>query len=239
MTTPLTAFQIEQLKRAAKKLARTESIRLYEAQHRLAVEHGYANWSLLHKHSMSAVNGAPSASQAPRAKLANKDAAAIVVGSRSRQYLHGDQHEVHLNRFYCRSCDDFVAAEHFFEKHDRRETLERALNALTQWYLPSTERAYTRPDNAQNMLEDEARREAVVFQNSRSPFYRWLERRMAKDSPIGDLAVDVLRDRKFPVDVSSADEAVSYLKSRTASEAAVKTMKQAWRQFEAGQKRSA
>ncbi|WP_175403256.1 YozE family protein [Delftia sp. JD2] len=96
-----------------------------------------------------------------------------------------------------------------------------------------------RPANAHNMLEDEARRETVIFQNSRSTFHRWLERRKGKDSPVGDLAADVLGDTKFPVNVQSADEAVSYLNSRFATEAAIKAMKQAWRQFEASQKRKA
>jgi hypothetical protein len=41
------------------------------------------------------------------------------------------------------------------------------------------------------------------------------------------------------VDVQSADEAVSYLNSRFATEAAIKAMKQAWRQFEAREKRKA
>lgn len=47
MTTPLSAVQIEHLKRDAKRLARKLSIRLCEAQSRLAVAHGYASWPLL------------------------------------------------------------------------------------------------------------------------------------------------------------------------------------------------
>lgn len=240
MATPLTLARLEQLRRAARRLERKESIPLYEAQDRLANKHGYANWSLMHKHSKAAATAKPVTS-APTARLMLPipEPTAVVVGSRSRQYLHGDQHDADLTRFYCRSCDEFVAPEHFLEKHNRRETLGRALEALTRWHLPSNERAHMRPANAHNMLEDEARREAVIFQNSRSTFHRWLERRKGKDSPVGDLATDVLGDTKFPVDVQSADEAVSYLNSRFATEAAIKAMKQAWRQFEASQKRKA
>lgn len=238
MAAPLTLARLEQLRRAARRLERKESIPLYEAQNRLANKHGYANWSLMHKHCKDAATGATSAPPVPLTSL-TPEPPTVVVGSRNRQYLHGDQREADLTRFYCRSCDEFVAPEHFFEKHDRRETLGRALEALTRWHLPSNERARMRPTNAHNMLEDEARREAVIFQNSRSTFHRWLERRKGKDSPVGDLAADVLGDTKFPVNVQSADEAVSYLNSRFATEAAIKAMKQAWRQFEASQKRKA
>lgn len=239
MTTPLTPARVEQLKRVAKKLVRAESIPLHEAHQRLANEHGYANWSLLHKNSIPAVLAAPS-TQATRAVIpARTETPAFVAGSTNRQYLHGDQHEEHPSRFYCRSCEDFVAAEHFFEKHDRRETLGRALDALTRWHRPSNENTYMRPDNVHNILEDEARREAAAFELSSGEFHRWLERRKGKNTPVGDLATDVLGDRKFPVTVQSVEEAVSYLHDRFAPDAAVKTMKQAWRQFEVGQKRKA
>ena len=238
MTTPLTSARVEQLKRAAKKLVRAESVPLHEAQQRLANEHGYANWSLLHKHSMPAVQASPSIQPAQPATPATAETPTFVAGSTNRQYLHGDQHEGHPSRFYCRQCDEFVAAEHFLQKHDRRETLGRALDALTRWHRPSNEDAYMRPDNVHNILEDEAHREAAAFERSRGEFHRWLERRKGKNTPIGDLAADVLGDRKFPVTVQSVEEAVSYLHDRFASDIAVKTMKQAWRQFEGERKRS-
>ncbi len=89
-----------------------------------------------------------------------------------------------------------------------------------------------RPDDAHNMLEDEARLEAIAFQQSRGTFHRWLERHKGKNSPVGDLADDIFGDEKFPVAVKSVEEAVSYLHSRFASDGAVKAMQQAWRQFE-------
>lgn len=232
MAIPLTLAQVEQLKRRAKKLARDESIPLHEAQQRLAAENGYENWSLLHKHSARTDTAAPLLRAIPFAESMTPELPAIVTGSLNRQYLHGDQHEVHLSRFYCRSCDEFVAPEHFFEKHDRQKTLGRAFNALTRWNLLSNENAEMRPENAHNMLEEEARREAIAFQHSRGAFHIWLEGHKGKDSPVGDLADDVLGDKKFPVAVRSIEEAVSYLHSRFASDGAVKAMKQAWRQFE-------
>ncbi|NIF82653.1 hypothetical protein F3J24_03905 [Comamonas sp. Tr-654] len=232
MATPLTPAQVEQLKRLAKKLAREQSIPLHEAQRRLAAENGYENWSLLHKRSVSTHKGVLLVRAVPLAASETPELPVIVTGGLNREYLHGDQHEVHLNRFFCRSCDEFVAPEHFFEHHDRQETLGRALDALTLWHLPSNENAEMRPDNAHNILEDDARREEIAFQHSRGAFHRWLERHKGKRSRIGDLAVDVLGDKKFPVAVKSVEEAVSYLHSRFASDGAVKAMQQAWRQFE-------
>lgn len=239
MTIPLTPARVEQLKRAAKKLVRAESIPLHEAQQRLANEYGYAAWSLLHKYSLPALQAGPTVQPARPVTPAAAGTPTFVAGSRKRQYLHGDQHEEYPTRYFCRKCDDFVAAEHFFEKHDRQETVGRALEALTRWGRPSNEDAYMRPDNVHNILEDEARREAAAFERSRGEFHRWLERRKDKNSPVGDLAADVLADRRFPVGVQSVDEAVSYLRNRFAFDIAGKTMKQAWRQFETGQKRKA
>lgn len=64
MTTPLSAVQIEHLKRDAKRLARKLSIRICEAQSRLAVAHGYASWPLLanaSKMAEEALSACPSA----------------------------------------------------------------------------------------------------------------------------------------------------------------------------------
>ncbi len=111
-------------------------------------------------------------------------------------------------------------------------TWNTGLDAITRWNLPSNENAEMRPDDAHNMLEDEARLEAIAFQQSRGTFHRWLERHKGKNSPVGDLADDIFGDEKFPVAVKSVEEAVSYLHSRFASDGAVKAMQQAWRQFE-------
>lgn len=51
MTKRLTPARVEQLKRSAKRLAREQSIPLNAAQNRLALEQGYANFSLLVKDS--------------------------------------------------------------------------------------------------------------------------------------------------------------------------------------------
>ena len=50
MATFFTAAQLEQFRRDAKRLGRQLSIPLSQAQDRIAVEHGFKNWSLVAKH---------------------------------------------------------------------------------------------------------------------------------------------------------------------------------------------
>lgn len=52
MPDPLTTSQVDNLKRAAKKLARQEGIPHSRALDRLANQRGYKNWSLLQKHAV-------------------------------------------------------------------------------------------------------------------------------------------------------------------------------------------
>ncbi len=230
-TSSLTPARIEQLKRAAKRLVREQSIPLHEAQQQLAEANGYKNWSLLQKHARPDVGAVPwlAAPAAPPLR---------VVGSPDRYYLHGDQHVDHPTQFFCRSCDEFVGAEHFFEKHDRHETLQRANDAIKRWATRDPEQLARRPLGAANMLETPARAQADAHEASRSPFYRWLERQKAKDTPTGDIARDILSDKKFPVTADTYQAAEAYLHSRFASGAAVKALKGAWRSFQAAQRRT-
>lgn len=193
MTIPLSSARVEQIRRAAKRLANAESIPLHEAQHRLANEYGYENWSLMHKHS-----------QAVRPPKVAVTAVPIVVGNGDRQYLHGDQHELEPAHFYCKACDAFVGAGHFYKKHDRQETLRRTLDALEHWARPSNEIAHRRPSNPFNVLEVPARQAEEAYQQSRSPFHQWLEKHRNKKSALGDLASDILGDRRFSRDCQDA-----------------------------------
>ncbi|MNE67078.1 hypothetical protein D3C80_1626660 [compost metagenome] len=162
----------------------------------------------------------------------------MVVGSDDRHYLHGDQHEGHPDHFYCSQCDEFLTSAHFFEKHDKRATLERAIGAITRWSKQPRRGVAARPLNAPNMLEAEAREQAAALEQSRAEFHRWLEHKKGKSTPTGDLAGDILGDKRFPVNVSSLGEAVSYLHSRSAASAAVETLRKAWKHFEAFQIRA-
>lgn len=230
MATSLTAARIEQLKRAAKRMVREQSIPLHEAQQRLAEANGNRNWSLLQKHALP--EGSASQLVAPPLSPVR------VLGSSDHYYIHGDQHVDHSAKFYCSSCDVFVEADHFLAKHDQRETLQRALDAINRWSTRDPEQLTRRPLGAANILEAPAREQAAAHEASRSSFHRWLERQKERNSPTGDIARDILGDKEFPVTASTYEATEGYLYSRFASDAAVKALKGAWRSFQAAQKRS-
>lgn len=230
MATSLTPARIEQLKRAAKRLVREQSIPLHEAQQQLAEANGYKNWSLLQKHARPDAGAEPRATPpAPPARI---------LGSSNRYYLHGDQHVEHRTKFYCHSCDEFVDADHFYDEHDRQETLKRALEAINRWATRDPEQLERRPLGAPNMLEAPARAQAEAYEASRSPFHRWLERQKGRNSPTGDIARDILGDEEFPVTVNTYEAAEDYLHSHFASSGAVEALKGAWRSFHVSQKRT-
>jgi hypothetical protein len=77
----LTSAQIEQLKRAAKKLARTFSLTHAEALDRLALENGFKNCSLLAKH----VNRAGAVSPVP--SMVASPVAVAILSKSERYYL--------------------------------------------------------------------------------------------------------------------------------------------------------
>jgi len=228
-----TPAQIEQLKRAAKKLTRTSSLTHAEALDRLAVENGFKNWSLLTKHS----NRSTSVHSVPSVPALSVAAAKL---SRSRRYyLHGDQHEDDAEKFYCAQCDLFTEANHFFSQHPVEETLERCLNSLDRWERrPRSETATQRPIGARNMLEQQARASAADQEAARAPFHRWLERQKARDTIVGDIAKDVMSDKNFPVAATTYAEMLSYMENVSASDAAIIALKEAWKRFNASVKRA-
>lgn len=217
MHTPLTAAQAEQLRRDAKRLARDESIPLNQALDRLAVAHGFRNWSLLSKHSSKAgVTPAPSPS-APRRDL------------RPRHYLHGDQDETEASKYYCAQCDLLVEARHFETHGD--EKYERVLTSLQRWQRVQHESSRSRPVGAPNLLEAEALRRQAAAEARRSPFHRWLESQKTRNDPIGDLAQDVLGDRRFPADATDLGQVRGYLQSLGAIPEAPRALNAAWKEF--------
>jgi hypothetical protein len=70
MFTSFSPIQLERFRREAKKLSRESSITHSEALDRVAIRHGFKNWSLLVKHSeaLPAISGTepPSASRNAR-----------------------------------------------------------------------------------------------------------------------------------------------------------------------------
>ena len=70
---------------------------------------------------------------------------------------------------------------------------------------------------------------------SRSRFYRWLELQRDRDDPVGDLAYDITKDKKFPVD-ASLRKTQEYLESKWVSEQVIEAVKAAWSEFSAAKR---
>jgi hypothetical protein len=146
MATTLSAGQVEQLRRTAKKLARQRAVPHSEALDRVAAQHGFKNWSLLARQAATA-SGAREARQGAR----------VGVGDTfQRFYLHGDQAEDDRSAFYCSHCDVFFDIAHFKgpEAPHADDGLARFRAALARWQnLPAAKKgAWRRPAAAFNVL---------------------------------------------------------------------------------------
>lgn len=217
---PSSAALVEQARRNARRLAKQAGIPLHQAQDQIARSKGFGNWSQFAKGSGHA------ASPAPRVRL-----------KPDRYYLHGDQEEGNPASYYCAECDLFADADHFNQTH-RQPHGERALNAIERFEHSSPEFAAgeRRPPSPPNLLQaaiEEAKQARTEREAARSPFHRWIELQRDRADPVGDLAGDILRDRRFPTGVTSFRAAVRYLTERLASRHAIEALRQAWREFDA------
>jgi len=61
-------------------------------------------------------------------------------------------------------------------------------------------------------------------------FTDWLKRHSKRDSPLGDLSCDMLRDNTWP-NYNTLEEYISYLSTKNTSYAAVATLKKAWQTY--------
>lgn len=224
MVSVLSAAQVEQLRRSAKRLARDASIRLHEAQDRIAVAQGFRNWSLLVKRAAPPdVSLAAIESQRPQL--------------RQRYYFHGDRKESDETQFYCVMCDLFQSAEHFDgREHDATQSVERYLRNVSSWAEQRAfwRRKWYRPDNAVNVLATAVRdHEAaqVSREASRSAFHRWVVTQAGRNDRIGDLAVDIQRDKHFPVAEASLAGLLAYLKRVPVQADILASMRAAFKEF--------
>jgi len=62
-------------------------------------------------------------------------------------------------------------------------------------------------------------------------FNEWLSEQRERDDPVGDLAGDAARDRKFP-EIDSRVKLMNYLFSRMACDDALRAAKRAWKEYE-------
>lgn len=75
--------------------------------------------------------------------------------------------------------------------------------------------------------------ELAVFVTDHTPwptigFSEWLERHERRDTPIGDLARDVKRDRDWPKNEDNLDRLIEHLQRKNACEEAIGVLYRAW-----------
>lgn len=238
MSTPLSPAQIEQLRRNAKRLARTLSIPHSEALDRLAVQQGFRNWSLLSKHAPKTSQAGPEASEAtkppPRVSSVSAD-------PRRRYYLHGDQMEDDSSRYYCAQCDAFLDAQHFATHGPH--TGERFLQRLAQMRKQDkhSQLNWHRPEDAVNVLRESALAARAEYQALRPAFSDWLReqgRRMRtgeRRDNIAFMAIGLVSRRGLPTRPQSLQLLIDHYSRWGRQRYELKALEDAWDEFLAAQ----
>ncbi len=221
MAIHFSSAQISRFKRQAKKLADQLTLTHSEALDRIAREHGFTNWSLLSKHGET--------STTPRAAKPTPSQTALLP----RYYLHGDQDEGDATLYYCARCDIFREPSHFDDQrvHSGESHEMRYLASVERWSERGARSRATwcRPEDALNLLAARAVAMNAAYQQSRSPFHRWLLDQVDRDDQVGDLAVDVRADRNFPVTAKTELELQLYLSKY--GDHVIESLRISWREF--------
>lgn len=231
MSTPLSAAQIEQLRRNAKRLARTLSIPYSEALDRMAVQQGFRNWSLLSKHTSKPGPESSGATTPPPSP------SAAATDPRRRYYLHGDQMEDDPSRYYCAQCDVFFEAQHF-ATHGRH-TGERLLQRLERWNKRDghSQMNWRRADDAVNVLREPALAARAEYQALRPAFSNWLReqgRRMRtgeRRDNIAFMAIGLVSRRDLPTRPKSLPLLVDHYRRWGRQSHELKALEDAWDEF--------
>jgi uncharacterized protein YozE (UPF0346 family) len=96
----------------------------------------------------------------------------------------------------------------------------------------STPGKYVRPTNCFNLF---ASMKPVKIKTS--PFYSWLIKQNRRDDIIGDLAVDIMRDRKFPKEEHRKENLISYVRLQPhSSNETLGSLEEAWGEFSKNKK---
>jgi uncharacterized protein YozE (UPF0346 family) len=225
MAISFSSAQIKLFKREATKLVRELFIPRHQALNQIASRHSFANWSLLVKHSE---DGNKAKESAPPART-------ILPPVGKRYYVHGDQDEESPTAYYCSKCDVFYEPAHFADAkaHSGMSHGERYFSSLKIWksHVERSKGNWRRAENAVNILAAHAEAELAAFEASRSKFHLWLISQKDRDDPVGDLAEDVRRDKKFPVSAYTLRELETYLSRH--GDGVKQAVRQAWREFRA------
>lgn len=238
MSTPLSAAQIEQLRRNAKRLARTLSIPHSEALDRMAVQQGFRNWSLLSKHTSKSSKAGPEPTGATKPPPPSSAAA---TDPRRRYYLHGDQMEDDPSRYFCVQCDAFLDAQHFATHGPH--TGERFLQKLEQMRKQDkhSQLNWRRPDDAVNVLRESALAARAEYQALRPAFSDWLReqgRRMRtgeRRDNIASMATGLVSRRGLPTRPKSLPLLIAHYSRWGHQRYELKALEDAWDEFLAAQ----
>jgi uncharacterized protein YozE (UPF0346 family) len=147
----------------------------------------------------------------------------------NRYYLHGDLIEEEKDLFYCDSCQLFVKEDHFKEiKHFNADD-ERYYKSLREWEILRKKypNQYFRPEGTLNLFDHLVHK----IPAKKGHFYKWLIKQKKRDDPIGDLALDVKRDKSFPIATESLKELESYLFHKMAIDEAIQALNEAYKEF--------
>lgn len=227
MATSFPPAQLDRFRREAKKLGRELSIPHGQVLDRIASQHGFSNWSLLVKHSSGATPPRPG----PRSTKSTPPRGI-------RHYLHGDVLETDSTRCFCVRCDTAVPFDHLLPSsyHPDGKDGERYLSDLAGWNARPAESLSNlfRPVTAPNILAASAVAARDAREAGRSPFHRWLDGQRHRGDPVGDLAIDILRDAGFPIALASRRALEDHLAPYGSH--VIKKFRQAWREFQGGER---
>lgn len=237
MHTSLSAAQVEQLRRNAKRLGRTLSISHSEALDRVAAQHGFRNWSLLSKRSSARTAPSGTLSPGPPTTASRPEPA----DPRRRYYLHGDQYEDDPARYYCARCDVFFDAKHLLSHGPH--TGERYLESLARWSKRDwrSKMDWRRPDDAVNLLHESALAARAQYQALRPAFSAWLlaQGRLLRAGERRDnvalMAINMLSSRGLPTRPKSLPQLRDHYQSWGKQHFELEALEAAWAEFLAEQ----
>lgn len=67
--------------------------------------------------------------------------------------------------------------------------------------------------------------------STKNKFYSWIKKQKNRDDPIGDLAKDIISDRKFPKSIDNLKTHTSYLVYKGACQGALDALNIAWNEY--------
>lgn len=220
----LSLGDVGRLRGDAKQLKKEKGITHSRALDEIAAAHGWRNWTAL----LAAAQPGAHTQDMKRGPL-----------EKARYFVHGDEDDATPGQHYCEFCDRFEQRAHFEAAHGD-DAGRRAVASLETWRkLPlHTKRQYRRPNSAPNMFRDLYGSSPVVLQTKavRAPrnepsgmFHAWLCEQEWRPDNVGEFALLVACDPKFPASSDEVEVIRQHL--RSAPTGALNGFEEAWEDF--------